>query len=362
MLWVQVPGVVLVPRMDAGPRGVGADPWGRGRSLVQVPRVNTGHLGAGESARWVQDPKLCAGLPGWPQVPWVGAVPWGGHRSPGWPRTCLDPPSAHPQGTYGAQQCWAPPSPVTSRTVTVAGRTWAPRHTDGCGAGPAWPRGARGLTQTTLWALTWVRGSCLVSRFWAPTALLHWAMGAPELGCQDTHPCRVQGMEQTHGGAGVVLAQLWCHPMGLQPLLCFLPSSGWFLVTTSPPAKTVATAWLRAPEMREAAATCEIRAWYYLSGSCEGTQGGHRQHRLLGSEDGRQWGGMGPSASMAGKEPPTPWGGSLASCLPLPHSTCRAGGTWGSQLQPPELAGLHLFLWVPQDAPYQGHFWGFPQG
>ncbi|NWX38022.1 AEGP protein, partial [Notiomystis cincta] len=42
---------------------------------------------------------------------------------------------------------------------------------------------------------------------------------------------------------------------------------GWFLVTMSPPAKTTATAWLRSPEMQEAAATCEIRAWYYLLGS-----------------------------------------------------------------------------------------------
>ncbi|NWR89547.1 AEGP protein, partial [Furnarius figulus] len=42
---------------------------------------------------------------------------------------------------------------------------------------------------------------------------------------------------------------------------------GWFLVTVSPPAKTSATAWLRSPEMREAAATCEIRVWYHLSGS-----------------------------------------------------------------------------------------------
>ncbi|NWI01420.1 AEGP protein, partial [Tichodroma muraria] len=42
---------------------------------------------------------------------------------------------------------------------------------------------------------------------------------------------------------------------------------GWFLVTMSPPAKTVATAWLRSPDMREAAATCEIRTWYHLSGS-----------------------------------------------------------------------------------------------
>ncbi|NXY22395.1 AEGP protein, partial [Atrichornis clamosus] len=41
---------------------------------------------------------------------------------------------------------------------------------------------------------------------------------------------------------------------------------GWFLVTVSPPTKTTATTWLRSPEMREAAATCEIRAWYHLSG------------------------------------------------------------------------------------------------
>ncbi|NXO98654.1 AEGP protein, partial [Certhia brachydactyla] len=42
---------------------------------------------------------------------------------------------------------------------------------------------------------------------------------------------------------------------------------GWFMVTMSPPAKTAATAWLRSPEMREAAATCEIRTWYHLSGN-----------------------------------------------------------------------------------------------
>ncbi|NWZ91054.1 AEGP protein, partial [Nesospiza acunhae] len=41
---------------------------------------------------------------------------------------------------------------------------------------------------------------------------------------------------------------------------------GWFLVTMSPPAKTTATAWLKSPDMREAAATCEIRTWYHLSG------------------------------------------------------------------------------------------------
>ncbi|XP_027665428.2 apical endosomal glycoprotein isoform X1 [Falco cherrug] len=42
---------------------------------------------------------------------------------------------------------------------------------------------------------------------------------------------------------------------------------GWFMLTVSPTAKTTATAWLRSPVMREAAATCEIRAWYHLSGS-----------------------------------------------------------------------------------------------
>ncbi|NXW47788.1 AEGP protein, partial [Nyctiprogne leucopyga] len=41
---------------------------------------------------------------------------------------------------------------------------------------------------------------------------------------------------------------------------------GWFMMTVSPPAKTTATAWLRSPVMREAAATCEISAWYHLLG------------------------------------------------------------------------------------------------
>ncbi|NWI66119.1 AEGP protein, partial [Todus mexicanus] len=41
---------------------------------------------------------------------------------------------------------------------------------------------------------------------------------------------------------------------------------GWFVVTVSPLAKTTATAWLRSPMMQKAAATCEIRAWYHLSG------------------------------------------------------------------------------------------------
>ncbi|XP_050836867.1 apical endosomal glycoprotein isoform X2 [Serinus canaria] len=54
---------------------------------------------------------------------------------------------------------------------------------------------------------------------------------------------------------------------------------GWFLVTTSSPAKTTATAWLRSPEMREAAATCEIKTWYHLSGSCESVQGLNQTER-----------------------------------------------------------------------------------
>lgn len=103
--------------------------------------------------------------------------------------------------------------------------------------------------------------------------------------------------------------RLRCHPMGLQPPVCCLPSPGWFMVTVSPPAKTAATAWLRSPVMQEAAATCEIRAWYHLSGSGEGTHCGHR--RALGywaqaSDDGGQWGGTGPSAPMAGTEPQVP--------------------------------------------------------
>ncbi|XP_068771412.1 apical endosomal glycoprotein isoform X2 [Struthio camelus] len=42
---------------------------------------------------------------------------------------------------------------------------------------------------------------------------------------------------------------------------------GWFMAAADPPGKTPATAWLRSPVMREAAAACEIRAWYHLSGS-----------------------------------------------------------------------------------------------
>ncbi|NWX91173.1 AEGP protein, partial [Nothoprocta pentlandii] len=42
---------------------------------------------------------------------------------------------------------------------------------------------------------------------------------------------------------------------------------GWFMAAADPPGKTPVTAWLQSPVMREAAATCEIRAWYHLSGS-----------------------------------------------------------------------------------------------
>lgn len=103
--------------------------------------------------------------------------------------------------------------------------------------------------------------------------------------------------------------QLQCHPIGLQPSLCSLPSPGWFMVTVSPPAKTTATAWLRSPVMREAAATCEIRAWYHLSGSGEGAHGRHGRasgYRAQGSNNGEQWGGTRPSAPMAGTEPLAP--------------------------------------------------------
>ncbi|XP_010219048.1 PREDICTED: apical endosomal glycoprotein [Tinamus guttatus] len=44
---------------------------------------------------------------------------------------------------------------------------------------------------------------------------------------------------------------------------------GWFMAAADPPGKTSATAWLQSPVMREASATCEIQAWYHLSGSGE---------------------------------------------------------------------------------------------
>ncbi|NWI13541.1 AEGP protein, partial [Crypturellus soui] len=42
---------------------------------------------------------------------------------------------------------------------------------------------------------------------------------------------------------------------------------GWFMAAADPPGRTATTAWLQSPLMREAAATCEIQAWYHLSGS-----------------------------------------------------------------------------------------------
>uniref|UniRef100_A0A8C8E5X5 MAM domain containing 4 n=1 Tax=Otus sunia TaxID=257818 RepID=A0A8C8E5X5_9STRI len=83
---------------------------------------------------------------------------------------------------------------------------------------------------------------------------------------------------------------------------------GWFMVTVSPPTKTTATAWLRSPVMQEAAATCEIRAWYHLSGSGEGARGGHgwaSGYQAQRNDGGGQWGGTGPSA---------PWQGQRAPC------------------------------------------------
>ncbi|XP_066466993.1 apical endosomal glycoprotein [Tiliqua scincoides] len=41
---------------------------------------------------------------------------------------------------------------------------------------------------------------------------------------------------------------------------------GWYLITTKQRVKPSATAKLRSPSMQEAAATCEIRAWYHLWG------------------------------------------------------------------------------------------------
>uniref|UniRef100_A0A8B9FZ80 MAM domain-containing protein n=1 Tax=Amazona collaria TaxID=241587 RepID=A0A8B9FZ80_9PSIT len=60
---------------------------------------------------------------------------------------------------------------------------------------------------------------------------------------------------------------------------------GWFMLTVSPPSKTTATAWLRSPVMQEAAATCEIRAWYHISGSGEGSLVGTDGSRCTGHRE-----------------------------------------------------------------------------
>ena len=195
------------PQVDTEPQGghwtpewvqdprVGAGPWSGYRfpEWVQDPRVGAGpHLDTGPQDG-CRSPRMGAGLqggyrtPGWVQVPsWtedprVGAGPleWvqgplGGYWTPKWvqdPRVGAGPPPGpspaltpclltHAQGTCGAQRGWAPASPAISRKVTAAGGTSAPRLTDGCGARPAWTPGARGPTQTTPWAPTWVSGSC----------------------------------------------------------------------------------------------------------------------------------------------------------------------------------------------------------
>lgn len=144
---------------------------------------------------------------------------------------------------------------------------------------------------------------------------------------------------------------LCCHPMGLQPLLCSLPSPGWFMVTVSPPAKTTATAWLKSPVMREAAATCEIRAWYHLSGSGEGAHGGHGRasgSQAQGSDDGlrRQssvcpcgspgvprsafWGSSQGSTRRSSRCCDWPWrtGTRWWGCGRAPSAEARAGTSW----------------------------------
>lgn len=239
----------------------------------------------------------------------------------------------------------------------MAGGTRAPRLTDGRGAGPARPPAAQGPTQTTPWAPTWVSGGC-------------WAAAAPRpgRGGWDTHPCGTQGTEWTMAGGSSAV------PWGCSHCSA-LPSPGWFMVTVSPPAKTTATAWLRSPVMREAAATCEIRAWYHLSGSGEGAMVGTGGPWGTGHGEWGQWGGMGPSAPTAGTEPPAPWGGSLPSHLPLPRSTSRAGGTRGSWLgDRGVLAGRPASpvcgpqSWQGSVCPQGGPgvpsatFWGSPQG
>uniref|UniRef100_A0A8V5GBJ4 Uncharacterized protein n=1 Tax=Melopsittacus undulatus TaxID=13146 RepID=A0A8V5GBJ4_MELUD len=81
---------------------------------------------------------------------------------------------------------------------------------------------------------------------------------------------------------------------------------GWFMLTVSPPAKTTATAWLRSPVMQEAAVTCEIRAWYHISGNGEGSLVGtarsrctrHRKAVMGGSGEG--WGHLPPCTCSRG--------------------------------------------------------------
>lgn len=156
-----------------------------------------------------------------------------------------------------------------------------------------------------------------------------------------------------------------CHPMGLQPLLCSLPSPGWFMVTVSPPAKTTATAWLRSPVMREAASTCEIRAWYHLSGSGEGAHGGHGRasgYHAQGSDNGGSGDGQGHL---------TPWQGQSHRHLEMgPCHPTRLFHAPQAELAGPRGPGSSLQSWrglvhphgYPRMPSAKGHVLGLPAG
>lgn len=60
------------------------------------------------------------------------------------------------------------------------------------------------------------------------------------------------------------MAGMCLSPSGRPPCLMFLV--GWYMTTTRQRGKPSVTARLRSPPLREAAATCEIRAWYHLWG------------------------------------------------------------------------------------------------
>ncbi|KAM6337543.1 apical endosomal glycoprotein [Alca torda] len=136
---------------------------------------------------------------------------------------------------------------------------------------------------------------------------------------------------------------------------------GWFMVTVSPPAKTTATAWLRSPVMREAAATCEIRAWYHLSGSGEGAHGGHgwvSGNWAQGGDNGGQWGGTGPPAPMAGTEPPAHQDPTHLSVL-CTQSRQDPGGPGSGPQRGQGSVSPHGYPEVPTA---EGHVLGLPTG
>lgn len=269
---------------------------------MQVSRVNTGHLGAGESARGLQDPRLCAGSlgscspPGWVQFPGVGT----GHQ--GGPKPALTPhlPTSgylrHSAVLGTPFTCDLEDSDCGWQDVGTSAYGWV----RGRASLAAWGVGPHSDHTTGTDVGKW---GLLGEQALGTHSSTPLDYGCPRAGVPE-HPSlwsAGDGADPWRGRSSAGPALMPIH--GAAPPLCSLPSPGWFLVTTSPPEKTAATAWLMSPEMQEAAATCEIRAWYHLSGSCESTQGGQR---LLGSEDGGQWGGMGPSAPMAGTELPAP--------------------------------------------------------